>query len=840
MINLTKHNQSNKFQKKQTLTTIALILMLTMAALMASMQFTNAQQAREEPTSAFISITPNPVGVGQGAQIRLFLSVFPPNATLFYHGFQYTITMPDGTTRTSGPFTSDSNGAYDFQFIPSIVGTYTIQFKFPGQTFSMPTVTINRLPSQTQTTFTVQQEQIRPWPDTPLPTDYWTRPISAEFREWGSISGNWLMGGYNAAGRWYADAAAFNPYTTAPRSPHIVWTKDANLGGLIGGEYGADNYYTGIQYDSLVSPPIIILGRMYYRLFPSLSGATGRHYPGFVCVDLRTGQELWRNTTGNIDIGQIYVSRGANGQGGRAFLWDTSSTTWTVYDAWSGQQRWILSGALNHGGRWVLYGPNGDIYTYHTGGTSANPWLLMWNSTRAWERYGWFSMNTLRSDRPGTFNWTLGIQWNVTVPSVVAWGFGSPSLSAADPSRDVVMLAATPPEAPNGGRQVQMGYDALTGTQLWIANRTFLGGLNARTATGEGMLVQMNMATLRRSGFDVKTGKEMWMSDPTAAPWGMYTAQGMNAYGKAYSGSYDGYMRAFDLSNGKQVWEYYSGNSGLETPYGTWPVFNGPTIGSYVVFGGYSEHTPNTPLYRGGKTFALDAQTGKELWTINAWLSLRALADGYLVTVNAYDNQIYVIGKGPSATTISAPQTAVPKGSSVMITGTVTDQSPGKPGTPAIADENMSAWMEYLYMQKPIPSDVKGVPVMLTATGPDGSVFNIGTVTTEMSGVFGLKWTPPAEGTYKVTATFMGSDSYGSSYAETFVGVDAAPAASPTATPTPTPATPPTATPTATASPSPAPQPEAGPSTDMYIIAAAAVVIIVVVAVAAVILRRRK
>ena len=53
-----------------------------------------------------------------------------------------------------------------------------------------------------------------------------------------------------------------------------------------------------------------------------------------------------------------------------------------------------------------------------------------------------------------------------------------------------------------------------------------------------------------------------------------------------------------------------------------------------------------------------------------------------------------------------------------------------------------------------------------------------------MSGNYGYLWTPDAPGQYTVTATFLGDESYGSSYAETFVGVTQAPEAS--ATPTAT------------------------------------------------------
>jgi hypothetical protein len=819
--------------RKKTIVTFVLVLLLTASALLVTLEQANAVTSFQ--TNAFISLAPNPVGVNQNCHVRLFLSYFPPTANDYFHGFRYTITKPDGTTQTAGPFTSDPNGAYDFSFAPTAIGVYNFQFSYPGESFANNTITFSS--SQTQVTLTVQQEQVTQWPDVPLPTDYWTRPIHAESRTWFSISGDWLQGGYDASGRMYGDSAAFNPYTQAPRSPHILWTKEAGSGGLIGGEYGSNNYYTGLQYDSKVSPPIIMNGKMYYRLFQSSSGAAGS-YRGFACVDLRSGEELWRNMTGSIDFGQTYISMGYNGQGGRAFLWQSSSTTWTVYDAWSGEAWWYLTSAIASPSK-IFYGDNGDVYAYFVTGTTAARRLIMWNSTLAWEQYGWFSGGTLRSDRPGTFNWTLGIQWNVTVPNVAPWGFGSPAVLAADPSSNTIVLQATHAEAPNDGIVAQMAFDTMTGQQLWITNRTFTGTLNTRLVVGNGMLVMMNMGTLQRSGFDIRTGVEKWLSDPTEAPWGMYTGMGITAYGKAYSGAYDGYMRSFDLATGKQVWKYFIGNSGLETPYGTWPMFNGPTIGGYVVFGGYSEHTPNTPLYRGAKLVALDADTGKELWTLNEWLSLRALADGYLVTVNMYDNQIYTIGKGPSKTTIQAPLTTVPKGTPIMITGTVTDESPGKPGTPAIADASMSAWMEYLYMQKPIPSNATGVPVTLTAIGSDGKYIDIGEVTSDMSGMFKKMWIPPTQGEYTIIATFSGSDSYGSSYAETAIGVTEAPSPAVLPTSTPSPTITPTIAPTATASPSPVPNTGSGLGTEVYIAIAAAAVIAIVAA-AALILRKRK
>jgi len=62
--------------------------------------------------------------------------------------------------------------------------------------------------------------------------------------------------------------------------------------------------------------------------------------------------------------------------------------------------------------------------------------------------------------------------------------------------------------------------------------------------------------------------------------------------------------------------------------------------------------------------------------------------------------------------------------------------------------------------------------VVLTAIAEDGSYFDIGTVVTDgYSGTFGVAWTPPKEGTYKIIASFNGDESYGSSSATTWITV---------------------------------------------------------------------
>jgi len=145
------------------------------------------------------------------------------------------------------------------------------------------------------------------------------------------------------------------------------------------------------------------------------------------------------------------------------------------------------------------------------------------------------------------------------------------------------------------------------------------------------------------------------------------------------------------------------------------------------------------------------------------------VADGYLTASNSYDGYMYVFGKGRSVTTVTASDKNLAKGETVLIEGTVLDQSPAQPNTPCVSKDSMTTYMEFLHMQKPIPSGVTvtGVPVMLLAIDESGSVIDIGTATSDVSGSFQIAWKPPDEGVYKITATFPGDDSYGTSWAET-------------------------------------------------------------------------
>jgi hypothetical protein len=172
------------------------------------------------------------------------------------------------------------------------------------------------------------------------------------------------------------------------------------------------------------------------------------------------------------------------------------------------------------------------------------------------------------------------------------------------------------------------------------------------------------------------------------------------------------------------------------------------------------------------------------------------IADGYTTFFNGYDGQIYTLGRGPSAITVTAPNAGLASGQNVVIRGTVTDISAGTQqtqqkadfpnGVPVSSDASMKDWMGYVYQQQPLPTNFTGVPVTIFVTDSNGNCYPIGTATTDSSGMYSLSWKPTITGNFTVTATFAGTAGYWPSSAETSFVVD--PAAAATAAPTSAPA----------------------------------------------------
>ncbi|PVX26660.1 MAG: hypothetical protein CW691_00745 [Candidatus Bathyarchaeum sp.] len=839
--NLEVKKMKNLKKSSKTLTML-LILTLTISMLLTAIPL--IVEAEEFDTWIYLKPTPNPIGVNQQAILQFF-TPYPPPAQLpperprygYWTDITIDVTRPDGETETLTGLQSYEAGAGYATYTPTQVGVYTFKVNFPGQTIEIgPHAGDYYNPSSSpEVTLTVQTEQISQWPSSELPTDYWETPIYAENREWAQLAGNWLNGeDYTLQGNGY------NPYTTAPNSAHILWTRQEMFGGIASAETASYPWYTGRRPNEKLTPPLIISGRLYYN--HNGFGQYGEaQESGFTCVDLYTGEVIWdKDIQDQLSIGQVYYFYSTAQSGVFGYLWSLGRSTWTMYEAFTGDKILTIE---NVSSGTNVFGDNGEILSYSIDDGK----LTLWNSTKVLLT-GMRVIGVAIDWTPtsGAYNYDEGLQWSVPLEDAPE----SLRISKID---DVVYA--------NAG-DLYIAYDKNDGTELWRStlDRSFVPpGSPQMSDISEGILVEYYHMLLQWYGYDLTTGEEIWgPTDIYEDPMAMFNRDMNIANGKFYTTGYDGIVYAHDLETGEREWSWFTGSSGLETPYGGWPLHGSYTsfkLADGKVFVINSEHTPGPVLYKGGKVIAIDDESGEEVWSISgtqAEASPMAIAYGYLVYLNGYDGKLYCFGKGPSDTTVSAPQTSVASGSSVMITGTVTDQSPGQKGTPAISDESMSAWMEYLHMQKPMPDDAKGVTVMLTAIDPNGNYQEIGEVTTDLSGNFGKSWVPPVSGEYHVTATFEGSESYGSSFDTCYFVVDPAASASTPIEPdteTPDTETPDTETPDTEAPDTETPDTETPDneqvaetpliSTEVLIIAAVAVVCVIGVAVFFVLKKRK-
>jgi len=775
--------------------------LIIMAVLMACVQVASAAVVEVE-THLFVVVAPNPVGVKQSVYITVQLDKTSPTAIGVYggdhfKGFMIKITKPDKSVDTLGPYEAWAPSCFFAVYTPTIEGQYIIQASFPGQWINTsgvvgsaewkPYTQYYFKPSVSNpVTLNVQREPVGPqgFVSPPLPSDYWERPIYSENKGWWQVADNWLMMQYDVQPRFaFAGVTAFAPYTSAPNSPHILWTRQLWFGGIGGGRFGDKDFYTGLSYEQPFTP-IIISGRIYYT---EHDPADETNIIGTRCLDLYTGEQIWFLEGVSITFGQIFDIENPNEHGLIAHLWGVSgpstNTTAKVYDAFTGEYQFTIT---NITWGYTTFGPSGEILSYSIVGSGAGRKLVLWNSSKAiFESFPWLGGevgNIYDPKKGAVVDGKKGIQWMVPVPTNVPAGTSVATVNY----KEGYLLATYGPDTSTYPFVYSLSmFNAKNGQLLWTRNVTSESQYFVRYPHNimDGRFVFYEDSTTKLYCFSAETGDLLWVSDPVISlihegPVGYVFFDRYcihQAYGKVYMTGYSGHVYAFDAKSGKLAWSFYFGNSGTETAYGSWPVYNGFTIADHKIYVSNDEHSPDAVLWRGARLWCLDADTGTLLWNISGMLRLPAISDGYLVSYNSYDGQIYVFGKGPSKTTIEAPSVAVSLGSTIVIKGEVLDESPGQPNTPCVAKDSMSAWMEYLHMQKPIPAKVKGVPVDLYAIYPDGTYNYIGTAETNplAGGVYGFAWKPPMEGTYTIIAVFKGDESYGSSSAGTVIHVTA-------------------------------------------------------------------
>ena len=352
------------------------------------------------------------------------------------------------------------------------------------------------------------------------------------------------------------------------------------------------------------------------------------------------------------------------------------------------------------------------------------------------------------------------------------------------------------------GFQIEAGYSADTGALLWITNRTetpFARVLLGGTTMGSGAYVEFDSSALTATSYSLYTGNKLWgpVDLPNVSPFASLGMQYVVANGTIYLWTYGGDVYAFNILTGNILWQYHTPPGGYESPYGIEPLwtFTVGTVADGKLFVPEG-HMYSPPLFRYAQQLALNITDGSVVWSIDAFdvTSAPAISDGVMTTLNAYDNQIYAYGMGPSALTVAAPSVGVTTSTPVTITGTVLDVSAGTQqeaqkanfpyGVPCVSDASMTQWMESVYMQQPLPNNITGVPVTLSVVDANGNYRTIGTATSNVYGTYSLTWMPDIPGDYTVIANFAGSQSYYPSSAATALYASAAATPAPTATPT--------------------------------------------------------
>jgi len=794
------------------------IFALTIAALLLSSIGTitiltaNAHNPPQNiPTYAFINIAPSPAGVGQTVTVGFWLGMPPPTANGPYgdrwQGMTVVVKKPDGTSETLGPFKSDDTGGTYTTYTPQVTGTYTFQMFFPGQTLAGDYLTPGTTspfigdyyePSNSSIfELKVQQEPIPTLPQNPLPSEYWTRPIQSTNGYWHTISGNWLGLGqqFSAATGQYNATSNYNPYTLAPQTAHIVWSKPYAPGGLVGGEFGGSstsNFYSTSQYEPKFAP-IIMNGVLYYTQFPGASS----NPTGWVAIDLHTGQTLWtyNTTTQILRCGQLLDYVSPNQYGSFAYLWSTGnipgvpikagSTTYNMYDAMTGN--YILS-IVNGSAMTITEDEQGNLIGYYASGGN----LTCWNSTQciiaetngpaAWM---W------RPRQGGILNFNSGIMWTeplatnisgVPLPGSLSIAATGPVTQASCINSGVVIMTAGGSAGGlfQPGSQIEAGYSSIDGSQLWIVNRTYTPYSRVVTeAIGNGVYVMASYEDTTLYGYDANTGKALWkdvLSD--ANPYDSIGGfQNDIANGTMYIWGFGGDIWSIDLHTGNINWEtnttVISGDPGTNTPYGVWPIWTFPkgTIADGLLFLGEG-HEYSPPLFGGAQQLAINITNGKPVWNILAFdvCNSMAISDGVGIVANAYDNQIYAYSQGPTKLTVTAPSAGVTTDQTITITGTITDISAGASqqavaanypnGLPCVSDDSMTPFMESVYMQQQMPANITGVPITLNVIDANGNYRTIGTATSTAYGTFSYNWTPDIPGAYTIIASFGGSKSY--------------------------------------------------------------------------------
>jgi outer membrane protein assembly factor BamB len=790
-------------QKKFGTGVIAILILSAIIPL--AIQPSNAADTKS--TYAYVGAMPNPIGKGQ----TLLLSVGITDALQKdgdgWQGLTITVTKPDNTTETLGPIKTDSTGSTGVTYIPTMTGTYYFQSHFPAQWYNysgynyyagrvITSETYYKASDSAKLTVTVTEEPVPYYPGASLPSEYWTRPINSQLREWYSISGNWLQS--NSVLPTDNLYAADN--SDAPESAHVLWTRPIGdtMGGLAGG-VDQTGYGTGDAYEGKYNGDIIIGGILYYNKFDS-----NQPQQEVVAVNLHTGEELWTKSLGNarISLGQVVRVSTLNYQGDFSYIYTTTGggysmtpESWQAYEALTGYWKYNLTNVPSGNN---YFGPNGEILRYSVN-TQTNR-LLQWNSTAAM-----IGGKTGMSDAWGSQvsgkavnALTSGYDINVSVPAGLTG-----SVFMANPLDRIVGGSVNQKGVTIWALSLKDGQEGnLLYSKTWSAPSTWAEG-NLTVSWKMGSLTD-NVGVVWANelqqyyGFSLATGEYLW--GPTASQEFLSVFDLITTvnYGCVISTGCSGVTYCYNATTGALKWTYTA-----EDPYTEFTIGNNWWMQQLFVtdgkvYIGQVEHSGNQPLPRGAPFVCIDVQTGDVVWKMTGgfrqtcWGGHAIIGDSIIAFQDTYEQRVYAVGRGPSKATVTASPKSSEYGTSVIVEGSITDISPGTEeyaiaarfpnGVPCVSEASESEWMKYVYMQFERPTNATGVPITISVLDANGNYRNIGTTTSDSDGYFSYSWIPDIEGKYTIYATFEGNAAYYASHAVTGIVVDPA-EATPTAQP---------------------------------------------------------
>ena len=587
---------------------IAILALLLIVTIGASIAFTPNVTAHpspwEIPTFAHIFVSINPIGVGQTTTIYLFLTPTYADTLMTnnyrFHNYKLTITAPDGevTTQTFETI-QDTTSNQGYSFTPTQVGTYNLTFDFPGQKVNdyphLPGSDFENdtyLPSSASTTLTVQEAPISYISQAPLPSEYWARPVYGENTAWYTIASNWLGSGAPGYGAMIGpNQRQFVDSAVGSETSHVMWTKEVQPGGVVGDdnfENTANTYFEGTAYAQRFVNPIIVYGRIYYKE-PLSFAATGGDT---VCVDLRTGEEIWRRAdVPALSFAFIYDLGTPNYRGVYPAILFTSNFA-RAFDADTGEPLFNVTGVPS--GQ-TVFGPLGEHirYTFWNNGTTSKPdwYLCSWNSSRMWGGTGssWTVQTTTTNGitsvqaSQGKFYDILdankqnaSISWRNSMPAT-----GAPSMVQA--FYNDILLCRNGSYPGLGDTGAPYTYFAVNlnaskgeiGKILWMktidrpaGNITSIAYAGADAQAG--YFCESYRQTQQFVGFNLRTGEKLWTSEPQTAldfygSPGPGTLSNIVAYGRIYSSAYAGVLHCYDMATGQVLWTYGNGGPGNST-----------------------------------------------------------------------------------------------------------------------------------------------------------------------------------------------------------------------------------------------------------------------------------